>query len=184
MKLGPHTYLYTTSGKLSTPFFFPLILLRSSFSFCWQTWISVSSCSGKRLSWVTHEASAGPCLAQGGSCHSSALPRATKGPHLHPPWWVAQPAVQLRGFARCSHAVHPHVGAFCIPSCLSKCKNSGDSLSISITSGCLECSVYTRQAKRGCPAVQGNRGYFCLEWLLSQGRKAGGIQEEQLHIKG
>lgn len=53
---------------------------------------------------------------------------------------------------------------------LQQVQNSRDNLSISITSGCLACSIYTSQANVDL-GVQGNGGYFCSELLPSQGRK-------------
>lgn len=59
--------------------------------------------------------------------------------------------------------------ALCIPMFVLLCfllrqqvQNSRDNLSISITSGCLVCSIYTSQANVEL-GVQGNRGYFCSE---------------------
>lgn len=127
------------------------------------------------MSWVTHEASAGPCVAQHrlGKVLSQQCP--AQG-HLHPP-------VQPGGFACCSHAVHPHVDAFTFPPASASAKLQRQPVNLHHIQ--LPPMVYLYQTgKRGSPGVQGNRGYFCLEKLLSQGRKAGGIQEEQLHIKG
>lgn len=188
MKLGPHTELL---GNFQ-PLFFPLdpalffiIFLLGNLDVCEQT----VPLLGKSLSWVTHKASAGPCMPTGaqhrpGKVLSQQCPaQGHKGPPPASPRQVPQPAVQLGGFACCSHAVHPHVHAFTFPPASASAKLQRQPVNLHHVR--LPQMVYLYQTgKHGYPGVQGNRGYFCLEWLLSQGRKAGGIQEEQLHVKG
>ena len=139
-----------------------------------------------------HWVSVGPCmcrwplgLSRGWerSHHRTALHKATKGSHPHPPRQMPQPAAQLGALLAAL--------ALCIPTFLLLCflllqqvQSSRDNLSISITSDCLRWSIYTRLANVEILEFKVTGVISAPSSSFLRGGRLGGTQEEQLHIRG